>query len=240
MADAEQLARSAVERLSEDESLRGRGELSDIGFGPLLDWAVAAVQAYAPKAADADAMDRYTGRVRGVVQAAVAAAAAGKLDDPAALLDFDPADPAKAEAGLKALTLGDDPDANGEQLAGVLKAALEAAPAQAASPTPEQPASSQDATPPVSEQPAPAEIPATQTAPVEAALLAEPEVKKNEPGALENAAQPPNPPPSPDPTALPAVTQPRPVAFFDNVKSRVGQAYNSAWGIFKGLSKRRS
>lgn len=237
MADAEQLARSAVERLSEDESLRGRGELSDIGFSPLLDWAVAAVQAYAPKAADADAMDKYTSRVRGVVQAAVGAAEAGKLDEPAALLDFDPADRAKAEADLKALTLGDDPDANGEQLAGVLKAALAAAPAEPAQPAPAE------ATSTAPEQAAPPEaVPAAQTAPAEAAPVAEPEpeVKKNEPDALESAAQAPNPPPNPETPVPPAASQPRPVAFFDTVKSRVGQAYNSAWGIFKGLNKRRS
>src|SRR5947209_8360225 len=99
MAETEELARSAVERLSEDEALRG--DLSDVGFGPLLEWAIAAARAYAPKAGDADAMDKYTGRLRGVVQAAVNAAQAGKLEDPAALLDFDGPARAQAETQLK-------------------------------------------------------------------------------------------------------------------------------------------
>ncbi len=53
MAAAEEWARGAVERLSEDEALRG--DLSDQGFGPLLDWGVAAVQACAPRVTDAQA-----------------------------------------------------------------------------------------------------------------------------------------------------------------------------------------
>ena len=104
MADA----KPAVERLSEDESLRG--DLSDVGFGPLLDWAVAAVEAYAPLAADSDALDAYTARIKGVVQAAVQAAQDSNLDDPQALLDFDPSDREKTLAALKAVTFGDDPD----------------------------------------------------------------------------------------------------------------------------------
>ncbi len=122
MADANQLARPAVERLSEDESLRG--ELSDIGFGPLLDWAVAAVKAYAAKAADSAAMDAFTDRVRGVVQAVVEAAQDGTLTDPTALLDFDPANPDKAAIALKDLQLGGDPDDNAARIAAVLQTAL--------------------------------------------------------------------------------------------------------------------
>jgi hypothetical protein len=133
MTDANQLARPAVERLSEDESLRG--ELSDIGFGPLLDWAVAAVKAYAAKAADSAAMDSFTDRVRGVVQSVVEAAQDSELADPAPMLDFDPADPQKAAAALKNLHLGGDPDDNAVQIAAVLQSALAGAPA-ASPPTP--------------------------------------------------------------------------------------------------------
>lgn len=228
MADANQLARPAVERLSEDESLRG--DLSDIGFGPLLDWAVAAVTAYAAKAADSDAMDQYTGRVRGVVQAAVEAAQAAKLDDPAPLLDFDPADRNKALADLQALSLGDDPDANAEQIAAILQSALSSTPASpAVEATPAEP-------PPASAE--------TLAAPVEATPAVEPaaEIKKNEPaGAGEaGAAQAPGPQQNPETPPQTFPPGPRTGALFDSVKSRVGQAYNSAWGIFKGLSKRRS
>ncbi len=226
MADVNQLARSAVERLSEDESLRG--ELSDIGFGPLLDWAVAAVKAYAAKAANSDAMDQYTGRVRGVVQAVVEVAQAGKLDDPVALLDFDPANRDKAQAALQALSLSDDPDANAEQIATVLQAALTeapASPAAEAAPTESRPAAA-----------LPVEVPPT----AEASPAAEPtpEVKKKEPGEVgeANTAQASAPQQNPEP----ATSDPMSGAFLNGVKSRMGQAYSSAWGIFKGLSKRRS
>ncbi len=127
MAEKEDLARSAAERLSEDESLRG--DLSDVGFGPLLDWGIAAAQAYNPKAKDAAAMDTYTTRLRGVIQSAVETAQAGKLDDPAPLLDFETDHKDKLKADLTALKLGDDPDANAQQIATALQAALTAAPA---------------------------------------------------------------------------------------------------------------
>ncbi len=234
MADANQLARSAVERLSEDESLRG--ELSDIGFGPLLDWAVAAVKAYAAKAANSDAMDQYTGRVRGVVQAVVEVAQAGKLDDPAALLDFEPANRDKAQTALKALSLGEDPDANAEQIATVLQAALTEAPASPAAevaPTKSKPAAA-----------VAVEAPPIAATAGEASPTAEPtpEVKKNAPGEVGEAktAQVNVPQQNPESTAPPAISGPPPGAFFDGMKSKMGQAYNSAWGIFKGLSKRRS
>jgi hypothetical protein len=134
MADSTQLEQQAVERLSEDESLRGRGELTDFGFEPLLNWGIAAVTAYAQqRATDEAQMDTYTNRVREVVRAAVAAAEAGKLDDPAALTDFEPGDKAALQAKLAALTLSDDPDANGEQIASVLQEALSKPPEEAVS-----------------------------------------------------------------------------------------------------------
>ena len=163
-------------------------------------------------------MDQYTGRVRGVVQAAVAAAGAGKLDDPDALLNFDPADRTKTQDGLKALNLGDDPDSIGEQIAAVLKAALDGAPASPPA-TPAEPAPA---------QPAPAEAPAA-------------EVKKKElAGAVEASGTPPGTPQNPEPAAQPVAPGPNPGDFLTNVKSGVGRVYNSAWGLFKGLSKRRS
>lgn len=292
----------AVERLSEDESLRG--DLSDIGFGPLLDWAVAAVTAYAPKADD-NALDVYTGRVRGVVQSAVQAAGDGKLDDPAALLDFDPADRAKVSTELQNIKFGDDPDDNAVQLATVLQTGLTAVPApapdapvenppaqEAPQPAPTTPAVSieaaaqaleaaatqavsvagttskpepaqpqTEAAPPPTEQGQAAVQPPQETAPPqpesvqtqpEAAAPEEeatqPPQKKNEQDAESAAPLPPeqsqspnlnqnaNPGQNPEPAAQ---TAPAGV-FFDGVKSRVGQAYTSAWGIFKGITKRRT
>ncbi|MBN9386653.1 MAG: hypothetical protein J0I20_01260 [Chloroflexi bacterium] len=248
MADA----KPAVERLSEDESLRG--DLSDIGFGPLLDWAVAAVEAYAPKAADADALDVYTSRVRGVVQAAVQAAQDSKLDDPATLLDFEPADKEKTLAALKAVTFSDDPDENGSQLAAALQTGLSstnsvspeaASPASPETTTP-LPTPTQEAAPPVpvtqEAQPQPqTQVTPTQeaassseTAPTAPAAV-EP-VKKNEQAGV--SASPPNP--NPEPPANPVPTNPRPGGLLGDLRSRMGQAYNSAWGVFKGLSRRRS
>ena len=130
MAGTDDLARSAVERLSEDESLRG--DLSDVGFGPLLDWATAAVIAYGSKAGTQDAMDKYADRVRGVVQEAVSVAQNGKLDQTAALLDFEVADTKKATADLQALKLGEDADDNAVSLAAVLQAALQTPPDKSA------------------------------------------------------------------------------------------------------------
>ena len=130
------LAQNAVERLSEDEALRG--DLSDVGFGPLLDWATAAVTAYAAHASKQEDVDQYTDRVRGVVQSAVADADAGQIDPITDLLDFDSADKAGTEAALKALKLSDDSDQNAVDIAGVLQAALQPASSKAESDQPKQ------------------------------------------------------------------------------------------------------
>ncbi len=121
-AGKEDLARVAVDRLSEDEALRG--DLTDFGFGPLLDWGVAAAQAYAPKAADSNAMEAYAARLKGVIETAVAIAQNGKLAELDPLVDFDHSKSAKLTDDLKALKLGDDPDSNAEQIAAILKSAL--------------------------------------------------------------------------------------------------------------------
>ncbi len=256
MADA----KPAVERLSEDESLRG--DLSDIGFGPLLDWAVAAVQAFASKAAGSDALDAYTSRVRGVVQSAVQAAQDSKLADPTALLDYDPAGKEKVLTALKALKLGDDPDDNAVQIAAVLQSGLTA---EGASPAPggTAPASNENTASPAPTLPieAPASSVPAREAPEQEAARPQPDrpaepapapekeaakpLKKNE---QEGESASPSPPAdqspnlnqSPEPPANPAPSNPRPGTFLDNLRSGVGQAYNSARGIFKGLSKRRS
>jgi hypothetical protein len=126
MTGTDDWARTAVERLAEDEALRG--DLSDAGFGPLLDWGVAAVLAYAAKATDAAAMERYTGQVRRVIRAAVTAAAAGELADARALLEFETDRRDEAAQRLAVLDLAGDADANAGQIAALLQAALQPAP----------------------------------------------------------------------------------------------------------------
>jgi len=126
MSDREDLVRAAVERLCEDEALRGN--LSDSGFGLLLDWGIAAVQAFDASASDA-AFEKYAHRVRKVIRAAVAAAEAGKVEDPQQFVNHptDPKDPATRR--LAALRLGEDADANAEQLAAFLQATWKPIPA---------------------------------------------------------------------------------------------------------------
>ncbi len=157
MAGTEDFARSAVERLSEDEALRG--DLSDVGFGPLLDWAIAAAMAYT--ASDQSAMDKYADRLRGVVMAAVDVAEKGKMANPAELLDFDPANPATATEALKALKLDQDADENATMIAGVLQAALQKPP-PAAQPVPKTELTSAKEAPATTKtaesKPAPAQI----------------------------------------------------------------------------------
>jgi hypothetical protein len=264
MADANQLARPAVERLSEDESLRG--ELSDIGFGPLLDWAVAAVKAYAAKAADSAAMDAFTDRVRGVVRSVAEAAQAGELADPAPLLDFDPANPQKATAALKDLHLGDDPDDNAVQITAVLQSALADAPAASPSvPSPsetaplesEKPAGATPAEtkesaekttevkPPAGETPKPSPEAVSKT--VSSALEAAGSLANSILGAIKTTpveaplpAPEPEPPTKPEP-ALPesGPAAPQPGAVFDSVKPKVSQASSSTRGLSRGKRRRR-
>ncbi len=161
MTQTEDLVRRAVERLSEDESLAG--DLSDIGFSPLLKWGEAAVQTWAAQPGaglSQDSINDYTARVRGVIGAVVETAQAGKLDEMAPLLDFEAAQPAKTAADLKALTLGDDPDANAVSLAELLQAALPVASTK--KPAPEPPSKDAEPSHPVTTPPpAPAEAKAT-------------------------------------------------------------------------------
>lgn len=117
-----------AERLSEDEALRG--ELSDVGFAPLLDWAIKAVELYSTQSKEAATLETYTDRLRKVVQAAVASAEDSKLDPVEDLLDFETAYPKdKLTSELKALTLTSDaPDNNAVAIATVLQKALVALP----------------------------------------------------------------------------------------------------------------
>lgn len=128
MTDTAALARRAVEALLENESLRG--DLSDDGFGPLLNWATGALTAtareagHAPDAAAATArLDEAEEQVRGLLAAAVRAAQSHSRDDLLALLReplLQRNTPARLRVALVGLRLGDDPDANAARLARAL------------------------------------------------------------------------------------------------------------------------
>lgn len=119
------LANSAIERLAEDEALRG--DLTDDGFLPLQNWAFARLQRIAHEAAHHPdpqaAMDGYTSQIRAFVQAAVQAAENKELGDlvdqvkPHVVLAKDV--PAVAET-LRHLTFADDADANAQAIAAAL------------------------------------------------------------------------------------------------------------------------
>ncbi|HET8627109.1 MAG TPA: hypothetical protein VFL91_06805 [Thermomicrobiales bacterium] len=126
MADAEALAERAAGPLLEDEALRG--DLTDEGFGPLLDWATNALTAAAERvAAEPDAerrMDDAGAAVKATLQAAVQAAQGHARADTLALLR----DPlvarsplGRARVAAVAYRLGGDADRNATRLAQALK-----------------------------------------------------------------------------------------------------------------------
>jgi hypothetical protein len=148
MEDAESLAQGAVERLSEDESLRG--DLTDEGFSPLLNWAANAAIAYAQNLQSdkpEDAMDQYASRLKTVMQAVVADAQAGKIEDYAELLGFLSAPSPAAQARLQSLKLGQDADANAVEITNVLSELLNTPPTTGSSATPPEAAQVTPATP---------------------------------------------------------------------------------------------
>ncbi len=119
MASAESLAETAAGALLEDEALRG--DLTDAGFGLVMDWATQLVVARAagwlrlpdPRAAMWDDIARIKGLVRGIVGAAEAIAPEPLLDV-AGPLAGDVAD------ALANVDWSDDPDANARALVGAL------------------------------------------------------------------------------------------------------------------------
>ncbi len=127
MADTAALAQGAVETLLEDERLRG--DLSDEGFGPLLDWATRALTAAGEVARGASEeaararMAEVAEQVRGALAAAVQAAEGHSRDDLRALLReplLQRSVPAQLRVATLGLRLGDDPDANAARLARAL------------------------------------------------------------------------------------------------------------------------
>lgn len=119
------LANPVIERLVEDETLRG--DLTDDGYLPLQNWAIARIRGVARAAAhhpDPEAaMERFAGQMRAFVRAAVQAAQAGALGDlaaqvrPRVVREQDV--PAVVDA-LAAITFTDDADANARAIAGAM------------------------------------------------------------------------------------------------------------------------
>jgi hypothetical protein len=119
------LANAAIERLVEDERLRG--DLTDDGYQPLQDWAIARLQRIAHEAAHHPdpqaAMDGFAEQMRAFVRAAVGAAENGALGDlpeqvkPRVVLKNDV--PAVVDA-LKKITFTNDADANARAIADAL------------------------------------------------------------------------------------------------------------------------
>ncbi len=121
------LARPAMERIAEDEALRG--DLTDDGYTPLQTWAFARIKAMAGDAAHAadpqSAMDAATDKIRSFVQDAVAAA---KNTNPADLASsvVPPVVPEASVgpivAALRAVPHTDDADATAIAIAKALDA----------------------------------------------------------------------------------------------------------------------
>src|SRR4051812_28397628 len=105
----EALAQATYERLAEDESLRG--DLTDSGFGPLLDWAAAQAIALASSASDPAAFARKSEDLRTLIQSLVQAASSGDVAGVAGLIEpvFGAETAAKVAPAFAKLTLGKDP-----------------------------------------------------------------------------------------------------------------------------------
>jgi hypothetical protein len=128
MADGAALAQGAVERLVEDERLRG--DLTDDGFNPLIEWGTAALTeaARGVTAAPDDVAEARLAEAEGttkrLIEAVVRAAQEGSREAVRALMD-DPAVARHPRTRLRVIAngwrLGDDPDANAIRLAGTLR-----------------------------------------------------------------------------------------------------------------------
>ncbi|CAA9586726.1 MAG: hypothetical protein AVDCRST_MAG18-3976 [uncultured Thermomicrobiales bacterium] len=128
MTDAESLARGAIERLLENESLRG--DLSDVGFGPIVEWASNALVGAAQAAAGADdetararmdeaetATKRIVGEVVDAAQRHTRAEVRALMSDPA--IAHNPG--ARLRLAANGWRLGDDSDANAVRLIRALR-----------------------------------------------------------------------------------------------------------------------
>ena len=128
MADAETLAQGAVERLVENETLRG--DLTDIGFGPIVEWASNALIAAAQQAAaDSDEaaqarIDEAETAAKRIVEEVVDAAQRHTRAEILALMN-DPTIARDLRARLRLAAngwrLGDDSDTNAIRLIKALR-----------------------------------------------------------------------------------------------------------------------
>lgn len=99
-SDAEAVAQTVAERLSDDEALRG--DLSDAGFGPILNWATELAIAAAGRGAGDDELSQAArALVRAVVKAAETGDAAPVRGALAASL-FTPGQTSRANEALDA------------------------------------------------------------------------------------------------------------------------------------------
>lgn len=130
MSSARDAAREAVEQLLEDERLRG--ELSDDGYGPLLDWATATLIGVAEELTDRPAdearrtLDAARDVVRATMEAVVVAACSPSQHATLALLRdrvvaSNPV--ARSRIAFSGFRLGHDCDANAARLARALRGA---------------------------------------------------------------------------------------------------------------------
>jgi hypothetical protein len=112
----EALAQSTYERLAEDESLRG--DLSDAGFGPLLDWAANQAVQLASSASDPQAFAQRSEALRTLIRNLVQTASSGDVSGVADLIEpvFGKDEAAKSASRFAKLVLGQDPDENAQML----------------------------------------------------------------------------------------------------------------------------
>lgn len=128
MADVETLAQGAVERLVENETLRG--DLTDIGFGPIVEWASnALIGAAQQMTADPDEaaqarMDEAETATKRIVEEVVEAAqrhtraeVLALMNDPTIARDLG----ARLRLAANGWRLGDDSDANAIRLIKALR-----------------------------------------------------------------------------------------------------------------------
>jgi hypothetical protein len=128
MADAAALAQGAIERLLENERLRG--DLTDEGFNPLIVWGTDALTeaaqgvTQAPDDAATARMAEAEETTKRLIGAVVRAAQEHSREAVRALMD-DPAVAHHPRTRLRLIAngwrLGDDPDANAIRLTGTLR-----------------------------------------------------------------------------------------------------------------------
>jgi hypothetical protein len=126
--DTEQIARIVVERLSEDEMLRG--DLTDRGFSPVLNFVASLVPGAAARAAsnstDEDVEEAVSHGARGLARAIVAAAETGEVESLIAQLCPPMLAPEAGEQARRSISTRLASDAGPDERAVALVASLSA------------------------------------------------------------------------------------------------------------------